>query len=280
MTNAEERLDAPFSEIPFEFGWPMEIIKFRSQLVAALEPVRVSLRLAQETLTKLAGSVVDRRRALQEAVLTRKNDLRKLLASFLDAMVVANSKVVEFRSQLVAALEPVKVSLRLRQATLTKLAGSVVDRRRALQQAVLTKENDLRKLLVSSLDAIVITDVDGRFISANSHALNLFGVSETNMRRFTIDIFLSQDQTPYIAGHGSSFIRREKRHGECKIRRLDGSLRVADYVLLAHFLPNWYVCRFCNIKTARVKSFATINSGNGNDSKLVRQCLESRGRKI
>jgi len=273
-------MDAPFSEITFEFGWPMEIIKFRSQLVAALEPVRVSLRLAQEALSKLAGSVADRRRALQEAVRTRKNDLRKLSASFLDAMVVANTKVVEFRSQLVAALEPVRVPLRLAQETLTKLAGSVVDRRRTLQDAVLTRENDLRKLLVSPLDAIVITDIDGRFITANSQALNLFGVSETNMRRFTIDIFLSQDQTPYIAGHSSPFIGREKRHGECRVRRLDGSLRVADYVLLPHFLRNWYVCRFFNIKTARVKCFATFNSGNGNDSELVRQCLESRGRKI
>ena len=270
----------PIFRDPFELGWPMEIVKFRSQLVAALEPVRVSLRLTQDALSKLAESVVDKRRALQEAVLATENDLRKLLASALDALVVANSKVVKFRSQLVAELEPVRVSLRLAQDALSKLGGSVVDRRRALQEAVLTRENDLRKLLVSSLDAIVITDADGRFITANSQALNLFGVSETNLRKFTIDIFLSQGQAPYIAGHSSPFIRREKRHGECKVRRLDGSLRVADYVLLAHFLPNWHVCRFCNIKTAQVKCFATCNSGNGNDSRLVRQCLASRGRKI
>jgi PAS domain S-box-containing protein len=189
-------------------------------------------------------------------------------------------EVIKFRSQLVAALEPVRVYLRLAQDTLTKLGESVVDRRRALQKALLTSENDLRKLLASSFDAVVITDAEGRFITANSQALNLFGVSETNMKKFTIDVFLSQGQTPYLAGHSSPFIRREKRHGECKVRRLDGSLRVADYVLLTHFLPNWHVCRFCNIKTAQVKCFATFNSGNGNDSKLVRQCLESRGRKI
>src|SRR6266850_5990180 len=258
----------------------MEIIKFRSQLVAALEPVRVYLRLAQNTLTKLGGSVVVRRRALRKALLTRENDLRKLLASSLNAIVIANTKVIKFRSQLVAALEPVRVYLRLAQNTLTKLGGSVVDRRRALQKALLTRENDLRKLLASSFDALVITDVDGRFITANSKALNLFGVSETNMKKFTIDVFLSQSQTPYLAGHSSPFIRRETRHGECKVRRLDGSLRVAEYVLVAHFLPNWHVCRFRNIKTAQVKSVATFNSGHGNDSKPVRQCLESHGGKI
>lgn len=113
---------------------------------------------------------------------------------------------------------------------------------------------------------MVITDVDGRFITANSEAPNLFGVSETNMKKFTIDIFLLQGQ-PYLAGHSSPFIRREKRHGVCKVRRLDGSLRVAEYVLVAHFLPDWHVCRFRSIKTARVKCVATFNSGHGNDSK-------------
>src|SRR6266850_216928 len=136
----------------------MEIIKFRSQLVAALEPVRVYLRLAQNTLTKLGGSVVVRRRALRKALLTRENDLRKLLASSLNAIVIANTKVIKFRSQLVAALEPVRVYLRLAQNTLTKLGGSVVDRRRALRKALLTRENNLRKLLASSLNAIVIAN--------------------------------------------------------------------------------------------------------------------------
>jgi PAS domain S-box-containing protein len=189
-------------------------------------------------------------------------------------------EVIKFKSQFAAALEPARVYLRLAQDTLTKLGGSVVGRRRALQKALLTRENDLRKLLASSFDAIVITDVDGRFITANSKALNLFGVSETNMKKFTIDVFLSQSQTPYLAGHSSPFIRREKRHGECKVRRLDGSLRVAEYVLLAHFLPNWHVCRFRNIKTAEVNCAATLNSGHSNDSKPVWQCLESRGGKI
>src|SRR6201982_2962799 len=101
----------------------MEVIKFRSQFVAALEPVRVHLRLTQDALTKLGGSVVGRRRALQKALLTRENALRKLLASSRDAIVIANAKVIKFRSQVVAALEPVRVHLRLAQDALTKLGG-------------------------------------------------------------------------------------------------------------------------------------------------------------
>ena len=209
---AERRLDAPFSEIQIELAGPMEIIKFRSQLVAVLEPVRVYLRLAQNTLMRLGGSVVDRPRALQKALRARENELRKLLAI--------------------------------------------------------------------SLDAIVITDLGGRFIAANSKALDLFGVSETNMKKFTINVFLSHGQTPYFAGHSSAFIRREKRHGECKVRRLDGSLRVAEYAFVAHFLPNRHVCRFRNVKTAHIKCVATFTSRQGNESKSSRQRLDSRSGKI
>jgi PAS domain S-box-containing protein len=190
---------------------------------------------------------------LQKVLRAKENDLRNLLASSLDVIVVANTKIAKFRSQFVAALEPVRAYLRLAQNTLTRLGGSVVDRPRALQRALSAKEKDLRKLLASSLDAMVITDVSGRFITANSQALDLFGVSETNMKKFTINVFLSHGQTPYFAGHSAAFIRREKRHGECKVRRLDGSLRVAEYLFVPHFLPNRHVCRFRNVKAAHLK---------------------------
>jgi PAS domain S-box-containing protein len=258
----------------------MEIIKFRSQLVASLEPVRAYLRLAQNTLTRLGGRLVDRPRALQRALRAKEKDLRKLLASSLEAIVRANATIIKFGSQLVASLEPVRAYLRLAQNTLTRLGGRLVDRPRALQRALRAKEKDLRKLLASSLDAMVITDVSGRFITANSQALDLFGVSETNMKKFTINVFLSHGQTPYFAGHSAAFIRREKRHGECKVRRLDGSLRVAEYLFVPHFLPNRHVCRFRNVKAAHLKWVATFNSGQGNDAKPARRCLESRRGKI
>jgi PAS domain S-box-containing protein len=184
-------------------------------------------------------------------------------------------EIIKFRSQLVAALEPVRVYLRLAQHTVTRLGGSVVDSSRALQKAPRARGNDLRKLLASSLDAIVITDVGGRLITANSKALDLFGVSEANVKKFTINVFLSHCQIPYFGGPSSGFIRREERHGECKVRRLDGSLRVAEYLFVPHFLPNRHVCRFRSVKTARVKCVATFNSGQGDDSKPAQRRLES-----
>jgi PAS domain S-box-containing protein len=244
-----------------------KIIKFRSRLVAALGPLRLYLRRVQHRVTRLGASVVDGSRALQKALRARENDLRKVLASSLAAIDVAKTKIIKFRSQLVAALEPVRLYLRRVQHTVTRLGRSVVDRPRALQKALRARENDLRKLLVSSLDAIVITDVGGRLVTANSKALDLFGVSETNVKKFTINVFLSHSQIPYFGGHSSAFIRREERHGECKVRRLDGSSRVAEYLFVPHFLPNRHVCRFRNVKTAHVKCVATFNPGQGSDSK-------------
>src|ERR1700745_1864406 len=148
-----------FYGIEIELAGPMEIIKFRSQLEAALEAVRLYLRRGQRTVTRLGGSVVDRSRALQKALRASEDDLRKVLASSLDAIVVANTKIIKFRSQLEAALEAMRLYLRRAQHTVTRLGRSVVDRPRALQKALHARENALRKLLASSLDAIVITDV-------------------------------------------------------------------------------------------------------------------------
>ena len=107
-------------------------------------------------------------------------------------------------------------------------------------------------------------DVGRRLVAANPKALDLFGVSETNLKKFTIDAFLSGNEILYFNGNGSPFKGRVEKHGECKIRRLDGSSRVAEYVFVANFAPYQHLCRFCNVRTAQIKSFA-LSSGHGND---------------
>ena len=124
-----------------------------------------------------------------------------------------------------------QMSAHLRRA-LNALAGrgkNAIGKTRRLQEARRARENDLRELLASSLDAIVVTNVDRRFVAANPKALHLFGVSEANIRQFTIDAFLL-GQIRYFDGNGLSFISREEKQGECQIRRLDGSLRLTEYM--------------------------------------------------
>jgi len=83
-------------------------------------------------------------------------------------------------------------------------------------------------------------------VAANPKALELFGVSEKNLVKFSIDVFLSGPILDF-GRSGSSRISREEKHGKCEIRRLDGSLRVADCVFVPNFVPFQHLCRFCDI---------------------------------
>ena len=225
-------------EIQINRGPAMEIVKFRSQLSVASEQATTHLQRAQDTLTKLGRHVADK---FLERRCAWEDDLRKLQAISRDVLVVANEKIVKFRSQLSVASEQVSVHLQRTEDTLVRLTGSV-DEPRALR----AREGGLKKLLASSLDAIVVTTVDRRFVAANPKALSLFGISAANMPMFTLDAFLSRSQIPYFDENGMAFIGRAQRHGECEIRRLDGSVRVAHYIFVANYLPFQHVCKFRN----------------------------------
>jgi len=56
---------------------------------------------------------------------------------------------------------------------------------------------------------------------------------------------LSRGQILYFDENGALFIRPKERHGQCKIKRLSGSLRVAEDVLL-QITAFLHLCRFCN----------------------------------
>src|SRR5580693_6712416 len=131
----------------------MEITKFSSQLSAALVQVLAHLWRALSTLTVRGKSVLEKTPRLQESY--RASDLRKVLASSLDAIVVTSDKITAFRSQPFAALEQVSAHPRRALSTLTGRGKSVLEKSRRLQESY--RASDLRKVLASSLDAIVVT---------------------------------------------------------------------------------------------------------------------------
>jgi PAS domain S-box-containing protein len=234
--------------------------KYRWQLLATSEQVALRLRQAQNRLTTSVGQ------KLHLVLCARKNDVQTFLANSRDAVAATHGKFAKYRTQFFATSEQVTRHLGQAQTTLTRLGRRVVDKPRRLRKALRRRKTDLRKLLANPLDAVVVTDVDRRFVAANPKALDLFGVSETNLRNFTIDAFLPRGQILYFEGNGSPFIGRAERHGECKIRRLDGSLRAAEYSFVANFAPRQHLCRFRNVKTTQVKFIPTFNYGRGNDS--------------
>ena len=242
------------------------IVKFNSQLLSTWEKFTVYPRQAQKALVGMGSKVTEKpREALRTSVNNLQDDLRDLKTRTHDAMAVAGGKISKCKSQLFARWEKLTVHLRQSQKALVGFGSNVFEKPRRLQKALRAKENNLRKLLASSLDPIVVLDVGRRLVAANPKALDLFGVSETNLKKFTIDAFLSGSEVLYFNGNGSPFKGRAEKHGECKIRRLDGSARVAEYVFVANFAPYQHLCRFCNVRTAHIKSFA-FNSGHGNTS--------------
>ena len=150
---------------------------------------------------------------------------------------------------LFAALKEMTMHLHRALKTLTRLGRSDIDKPRKLQTRR-RKEDDLRKLLLETFDyAIVVTNGDRRLVYANPKALDLFGVSESNVRKFSIDTFLSHCQILELRRKWF-LIRRGERYGKCEISRLDGSLRVAEYVLVADVIPRLHLYRFLNVASS------------------------------
>ena len=265
----------------------MEITKFSSQLSVALEQATLHLRQVLNPLTERAKGAVEKTRellagsldaavvanakiaqfgsqllvALKQATLHFRQALNpltergkgavqkmpELLASSVDAALVVNGKITKFSSQLLFALKQAPAHLRPLHP-FTERGKNVLEKTRRLQEAHRVRENDLRDLLASSVDAVVVTNIDRRFIVANPNALHLFGVSEANITQFTIDAFLLESEILHLDRNGLPFISREEAQGECKIRRLTGNLRIAEYIFFANFVPFRHLFIFRNVR--------------------------------
>ncbi len=222
-----------------------KIFQFGSQLLVALKKAMLHLRLALNPLTERGKGAFQK--------------MPELLANSFAAAVVVNDKITKFTSQILVALKETPGHLRRALNPLTESGKNVVEKTRHLQEARRARENDLRELLASSTDAVVVTNIDRRFIAANANALQLFGVSEANITQFTIDAFVLEGEILHLDGNGLPFISREQAQGECKIRRLTGNLRIAEYIFVANFVPFRHLFIFSNIRewTLRARAAAS-----------------------
>jgi PAS domain S-box-containing protein len=166
-------------------------------------------------------------------------------------------QVDKFSTELSIAFRQATIYLQESQNTLARFGKRIADKPRRLRESLREREKTLQALLANSTDALVVTNNRHRFVAANPKALDLFGISESNMRQFAIDAFLASDQIQDFDRKGSVLARQEQRRGRCKIRRLDGSLRLAEYVFLTHFTPLRHVSTFRDITPPKVQvSFA------------------------
>jgi len=146
------------------------------------------------------------------------------------------------------------------RGTIARLGRRIARKPRGLQKALHRRENDLQLLLASSLDPIVVMNGEHRLVDANTKALELFGISKTNLVKFTIDTFLSYEPISKCRVYHSAFIRRAEKHGKCEIRRLDGSLRLAEYIYIPNFVPFRHLLRFRHISATDQYRPATLRA--------------------
>jgi PAS domain S-box-containing protein len=172
-------------------------------------------------------------------------------------------QITKLRSELFIAFEQMAVHLQRAENALTRLVRGFAEKHRRLREALREREDGLQKLLASSPDAIVVTNADHRLVAANPRALDLFGISEANMGKFTIDAFLPHKQILDFDGNGPPFIKREERHGKCRIRRLDGSLRIAEYTFVTNFAGRRHLSTFHDVTPEKMKFVAKFDPSHG-----------------
>jgi PAS domain-containing protein len=180
---------------------------------------------------------------------------RKLLASCRDAIVRVNAKIMTFTTLLLFALKPVKVLLLRALETLAKLARSISDKPRRLREERREREKNLRELLTTSFDPIVVTNGERRFVTANSRALDLFGISERNLTMFTIDAFLPHRQVLEFDERRASLVNSDEMEGKCDIKPLNGSLLVAQYTFISNIVPGRSLYRFRSVAPRKMNRF-------------------------
>jgi len=180
----------------------------------------------------------------------------QLLGSYRDGIVMANAKILIFTARLLIGLKSVKAILLRAHETLTKLARRIADKPRRLRDERRERENDLQELLTTCFDAIVVTNSNRRFVTANSRALDLFGISERNITMFTIDAFLPHRQIVEFSGNGAPLMNRKEMEGACEIKPLKGSLTVAQYTFVPNIAPGRSLYRFRSAQDRSIRMWS------------------------
>ena len=177
--------------------------------------------------------------------------LGKLREAAHEEMVEAREAAAQLQARISATARQTGTQLQRAHGVAVRIAKGVVGAPRRLRDARSKRENDLQDLLANSPDAIVVTDAERRLVTANATALDLLGISEYNMKRFTIDAFLVKRAMQNVSGDG----REDEKAVPCKIRRLDGKLRVAECVYLQEVLPRRNLYKFLNAAPHRIAPF-------------------------
>jgi PAS domain-containing protein len=228
------------------------IAKSRAYLAELSERVWVHLRQARQDLAS------DKQK-MEKVVAARKADLE---AGYVAAMVATNRGLKRVAGLIYMPLEYGTRSIQRAGRKVANAGREIASKPRRIREARKARENDLLNLMATSLDAIVVTDDEHRFVAANTNALQLFGVSNANIRNFTLDSFIANGHVAGFNGNGASFGSSEMKKGNCKIQRLDGNVRLAEYEFMANHVPLRHLCIFRSVTSKPVGSIARTDTAH------------------
>jgi PAS domain-containing protein len=226
------------------------IAKSTAYLAQLLERTSVHLRHARQALAS------DKQK-MEKVVAARKADLE---AGYAAAMVASNRGLKKAGAQIYMPLEYGTRSIQRAGHKVANAGREIASKPRRIREARRAREIDLLNLMATSLDAIVVTDDEHRVVAANTNALQLFGVSQANIRNFTLDSFIVSGRVAGFKGHGASFGSTEMKKGNCKIRRLDGKVRLVEYEFTASHVPSQHLCIFRSVTSKPVGSIARTDT--------------------
>lgn len=227
----------------------MVIAKFRSQLSISWDQVSARLRRAENVLDQLQRKGANWLRQVRQDF---TNNCRRLGAESRHMLIIANEALARLGSQVLAASRHVTMKLQSAQNVVSGSGRSIAFKPRATRRSPGTSENDLHNLMASSLDPVAVTDGNRRFVAANAKALELFGISEFNVRNFTLDAFVVGAEPPDFDWSNTWPKGRKARLNRCKIRRLDGGLLVAECQFVAGIVPHRHLCKFLNVAPYKI----------------------------
>jgi len=214
----------------------MVIAKFRSQL----------------SISWVQASAQNAANWLQRAHRDFANDCRWFAADSRRVLVLAHESLARVGSQIFAASAPATAELHPAPCAVVASTGSIAFQTQGIAQSRATSERDLHNLVAGSPDPVVVTDGNRRLVAANASALELFGISELNMRNFTLDAFVSSAGPAALDWGHTRSKDREAKLSRCKIRRLDGGVLLAECEFVAGIAPRRYLCRFLNVAPYRI----------------------------
>jgi len=241
--------------------------RFATQVSGASKHAAVHLQKAQSKVAVVRKAGADK---LQVLGRESANELRKLRAGCRDAMGKADEGIGRVGMRMSAASRRAAGKFQMARSAVASFARMVVEKPRRMREARQARENDLRALLKSSLDPVVVTNEERRLVSANPKALELLGISEFNMTNFTIDAFLAKVEGMDVDCHGSLFVSRNDGRNRCKLRRLDGGLRVANCEFVANIVPHRHLYKFLNVAPYKITP-PRFAKGNGHGAMPKRE---------